>query len=118
VDWDLLRVTPPISRSTSRFIDFCLDSVIHQHVREPTRFRGNQTSVLDLIFTKFPHAVRAITVDTPLGKIGHAVLRFNYGRERAPQPFPSFRRSYIRAVKHQPMEHAQRMNWTGGIRTM
>jgi len=118
VDWDLLRVTPSISSSTSRFIDCCLGSVIHQHVREPTRFRGNQTSVIDLIFTRFPHAVKDITVDAPLGKSDHAVLRFKNGREHAPQPLPSFRQIYIRATKHQPMEHAQRMNWTGGIRTM
>jgi len=114
VDWDLLRVTPPISRSTSRFIDFCLDSVIHQHVREPTRFRGNQTSVFDMIFTRFLHEMRDITVDAPLGNSGHAVLCFKYGRESAPQPLPLFRRIYIRAAKHQLMEHAQRMNWTRG----
>jgi len=91
VDWDRLRVTPPISKSTSRFIDFCLDSVIYQHVHEPIRFRGNQTFVLDLIFTRFPHKVRDMTVGAPLGKGGHAVLHFKYGRERAPTPFPSFR---------------------------
>jgi len=114
VDWDLLRDTPPISRSTTRFIDFCLDSVIHQLVREFAHFRGNETFVLDLIFTRFSHEVRDITVDAPPGKSGHVSLRFKYGRERAPQPLPSVRRIYIRAAKHQLMEHARHMNWNGG----
>jgi len=111
VDSGLLRVTSPISGSTSRFIDFCLDAVIHQHVREPTQ---NQISVLDLNFTRFPHYLRDITVDAALGKIDHTVLYFKHGRERAPPPLPSFRWIYIMATKHQLMEHAHSMNWTDG----
>ncbi len=49
--------------------------ILHQHVLSPTRFRtGQNPSLLDLVFTKFPDSITAIEVEPPLGRSDHAVI--------------------------------------------
>ena len=50
------------------------DCFLYQHVREPTRFRNEQESTLDLVFTREEEDVKNITIDNPLGKSDHAMV--------------------------------------------
>ena len=50
------------------------DCFSYQHVTEPTRFRGEQESLLDLIFTKEEDDVKNIEILSPLGKSDHGVV--------------------------------------------
>ena len=50
------------------------DCFLYQHVTEPTRFRGNQVSLLDLIFTNEEVDVKKIENLSPLGKSDHGVV--------------------------------------------
>ena len=50
------------------------DCFLYQHVLNSTRFRGEQESNLDLIFTKEEEDVKNIEIDLPLGKSDHATV--------------------------------------------
>ena len=55
-----------------RFNECIKDCFLYQHVLEPTRFRGEQESTLDLVFTKEEEDVKNIEIDNPLGRSDHA----------------------------------------------
>ena len=57
-----------------KFYECIKDCFLYQHVLVPTRFRGEQKSTLDLIFTKEEEDVKNIEVIVPLGKSDHVVL--------------------------------------------
>ena len=60
------------------FFECIKDSFLHQHVFMPTRFRGDQKSTLDLIFTKEEDDVKNIEVIQPLGKSDHGIVVFDF----------------------------------------
>lgn len=73
IDWenrDILMGAPKIDRDLFKKTQDCF---LYQHVTQPTRFRGNASSTLDLIFTKEEEDVRNIQVLQPLGKSDHGV---------------------------------------------
>ena len=61
-----------------RFFECIKDCYLHQHVHVPTRFRGNQKSTLDLIFTREEDDVKNIEVIQPLGKSDHGIVVFDF----------------------------------------
>ena len=56
------------------FYECVNDCFLHQHVVESTRFRGEQNSLLDLIFTKEENDVKNIEVLNPLATSDHGVV--------------------------------------------
>ena len=60
-----------------KFYECIKDCFLYQHVLVPTRFRGEQKSTLDLIFTKEEEDVKNIEVIQPLGKSDHGILVFD-----------------------------------------
>ncbi len=77
--------TAPPNTVASQLLNFCSDSLLHQCVLTPTRFRVNQhPSLLGLIFVKFPHLISPISVHPPLGKSDHAVLCLTFPPTTSP----------------------------------
>ena len=63
-------------RSLSFIFNECIKvCFLYQHVMEPTRFRNQQESTLDLIFTKEEEDVKNIDIDFPLGRSDHATVK-------------------------------------------
>ncbi len=67
VDWD--NYLPDFENSfEAGLIDVADDLFLHQHIMSPIRFRtGQNPSLLDLVFTKFPDSITAIEIEPPLG---------------------------------------------------
>ena len=58
------------------FMESVRDAFFTQHVEGPTRGRGNDTpSTLDLLLTRGDDIVEDLTIESPLGKSDHAVIR-------------------------------------------
>ena len=55
-------------------LDVVNDCFLYQHVKEDTRFRNEQSSNLDLAFTKEERDVRNIEIKPPLGGSDHAIV--------------------------------------------
>ena len=70
------------------------DNFLHQHVKMPTRFRGNSSSTLDLILTKEEEDVKNIQVLEPLGKSDHGIVVGNFICEWRNKTMPKSNRMY------------------------
>ena len=51
------------------------DNLMYQHVKENTRIRGNQKSILDLILTKEEDDVKNVKVLPPIGRSDHGIVK-------------------------------------------
>ena len=74
IDWrdrDLKRGARRIERD---MLDVVNDCFLYQHVKEDTRFMNEQSSNLDLAFTKEERDVRNIEIKPPLGGSDHAIV--------------------------------------------
>ena len=62
----------------SQFLECVRDTYFFQHVTKPTRYQeGNESSVLDIIFTNEEDMVTDIEFLSGLGKSDHLVLDFS-----------------------------------------
>ena len=77
IDWNLNRCLDSESSFTAKFLTGVEDLGIFQHVKESTRFRGQQKSCLDLIFTKEESMVNEVTELPPLGKSDHVCQKWS-----------------------------------------
>ncbi len=58
-----------------KFFKIAEEKFLFQAIKSPTRFRGgNNPSILDLAFTKYPDDVSSVQMLAPLGKSDHVVI--------------------------------------------
>ena len=74
INWEENEAEGDINTLQSRFYECTKDCFLYQHVYAPTRFRNDQESTLDLIFTKEEEDVKNIEVLQPLGKSDHGIV--------------------------------------------
>ena len=77
IDWNLNQCLDSESSFTSKFLTAVEDLGIFQHVKESTRFRGEQNSCLDLIFTNEESMVNEVSELPPLGKSDHVCQKWS-----------------------------------------
>ena len=87
------------------------DAFLYQHVTEPTRFRGEQESLLDLIFTKEEDDVKNIEILSPLGKSDHGVVMCDVICEWKAKAFVIPKRLYHRGNYEQMNLLINEVNW-------
>ena len=74
INWAENKAEGDINTLANRFYECTKDSYLYQHVFAPTRFRAEQESTLDLIFTKEEEDIKNIEVLQPLGKSDHGIV--------------------------------------------
>jgi len=72
IDWAHNSVKPGATVDTSGFLECLDDSVVTQHVVEPTR----GTAVLDLVLTRDPDQISSVDVTETLGSSDHHMVSF------------------------------------------
>ena len=79
IDWKEMTTKCTETHEASKFLEAIRDSYLHQHTRNPTHFRGDQTpNVLDLIFTNEETMINDIDYSAPVGKSHHSTLLFQF----------------------------------------
>ena len=78
INWAENEAQGDINTLQNRFYECTRDSYLNQHVFTPTRFRADQESTLDLVFTKEEEDVKNIEVLQPLGKSDHGIVVFDF----------------------------------------
>ncbi|XP_052792152.1 uncharacterized protein LOC128226308 [Mya arenaria] len=79
IDWDNHTTSDNDNSDSDQFIECLRDCFFHQHVKEPTIYRGNQRpSLLDLIFTNEENVIKDLHYRAPLGNSDHCTLTFEY----------------------------------------
>ena len=71
IDWNTKRSFEAEWSFTTQFVDEIVDMSWHQHVGTSTRFRNDQHSCLDLVFTNEKEMVEGVEELPPLGKSDH-----------------------------------------------
>jgi len=113
IDWSNLTSNSAILVD---FIDTTQDLFLHQHISEPTRYRGNQTpNVLDLVFTNEEGMVSDVSYLPGLGSSDHICIRFNLNcySERSNDKLPRLNMHKADYVKMRELLNA--VNWEESI---
>ncbi len=92
------------------------DNFLHQHVKMPTRFRGNSSSTLDLILTKEEEDVKNIQVLEPLGKSDHGIVVGNFICEWRNKTMPKSSRMYNKGQYYTINMKIEEINWNEKFR--
>ena len=98
VDWINKEVLPGATVIERNFFEAITDNFLHQHVTEHTRIRGEERSILDLIFTKEEDDVKNIKILPPIGNSDHGVVIGDFICEWNSRTEPKKRRVYFRGT--------------------
>ena len=111
IDWVNNELKEGYEENEAEMLDVFSDCLLHQHVRKLTRFRNNQSSTLDLIFTKEEEDVRDIEVLQPLGSSDHGVVMGNFVCQWRSRVVQKQRRIYHKGKYEHIREGLNRVNW-------
>ena len=78
INWELGNCPDAEESMPSKFLDTINDLFLYQHVQGSTRFRGDQHSRLDLIFSNEEEMIDSIEKASPPGKSDHMSLKWNF----------------------------------------
>ena len=77
INWDTVESVKHSEHTSQRFIDAVMDSFLHQHVTQPTRYHHEQNpSTLDLLLTSEENMINHINYLPGLGLIDHVCIFF------------------------------------------
>ena len=79
IDWENNNTNVGPEHLASKFLESVRDTYLYQHVKQATRYRGdNQPSLLDLILTNEEEMIDNVVHNAPLGNSDHEILEFNF----------------------------------------
>ena len=79
IDWENNNTNVGPECLASKFLESGRDTYLYQHVKQATRYRGdNQPSLLDLILTNEEEMIDNVVHNAPLGNSDHEILEFNF----------------------------------------
>ena len=74
VDWANRITLDGAKPIDDKVLEKANDNFLFQHVKQDTRFRNNESSLLDLVFTKEEEDVKNIEILQPLGNSDHGIV--------------------------------------------
>ena len=111
IDWINKELKVGFDTNEEDMFEVISDCFLHQHVTKLTRFRNNQASTLDLIFTKEEEDVKDIEVLQPLGLSDHGVVIANFVSQWRSRVVQKKRRLYHKGNYGLIIEGLNRVNW-------
>ena len=111
IDWVNDELRPNNKVVERNLYETFYDCFWHQHVHKPTRFRNNQASTLDLIFTKEEEDVKNIEVLPGLGSSDHGIVVGNFVCEWKNRIVKKPRRLYQKGDYDKINEELNKINW-------
>lgn len=111
IDWVEKETSTGARICERNFFETVTDNFLHQHVTVPTRYRGTQSSTLDLIFTKEEEDIRNVKALPPIGGSDHAVVICDFICEWKGRAEPKKRRAYFRGKYDDYNAKLRLTNW-------
>ncbi|CAL4067303.1 unnamed protein product, partial [Meganyctiphanes norvegica] len=111
IDWTNMNLLQGASRVERQILETTNDCFLYQHVRENTRYRNMQSSLLDLIFTREEGDVKNIEVLCPLGKSDHGIVTGDFVSEWKTRAEPKPRRMYHKGNYEKIIEELNQIDW-------
>lgn len=85
INWDNLTVSPP-DKKTQDFMDMYQETNAHQVITFPTRFRNDQSSLLDLFLCSDDKSIFDLKSEAPIGRSDHIVITAKTQLKLPPKP--------------------------------
>ena len=82
VNWEEMDVRENGSSWGEDLLQLVMANTMVQWIKMDTRFRGDEESQLDLVFTKRPEEEPSIICQSPMGKSDHVVMEVNLQNEK------------------------------------
>ena len=111
IEWENKDLLPGARRIETQFLDTINDCFFHQHVKEPTRFKNNESSTLDLILTKEEEDIINIEVLQPLGQSDHGIVTADFICEWRHKVVKKPRRLYHKGNYEKIIEGLEEIDW-------
>ena len=111
VDWEDRDLKRGAKRIEEQMLDVVNDCFLYQHVKEETRFRNEQSSTLDLIFTKEEGDGKNVELLHPLGGSDHGIVMADYVSEWKSRVVHKPRRMYHKGNYEQIIEELDQVDW-------
>ncbi|MEW8545737.1 MAG: endonuclease/exonuclease/phosphatase family protein, partial [Candidatus Thiodiazotropha sp.] len=112
IDWSRQRSSANIEHSSTIFVETLRDLYLTQHVKECTRFRGNQIpSLLDLVITNEEKMVENLVYLPSFGKSDHVVLAFTFICYTELQPRSGTRYNFYKGNYMEMNKDISECNW-------
>ena len=111
VDWANRNTLQGANRIERSMLEVAEDCFLFQHVKEDTRFRNDQSSLLDLTFTKEEEDIRNIQIMSPLGNSDHGVVTCEFVSEWKQKIIRRKRRMYHKGNYEKINEELLNLNW-------
>ena len=113
IDWSAFETTSGRSVFEGQLMDKAMNVPLHQHVRFDTwEGRPGQSSLLDLVFTRFEDEVNSMISKEPLGSSDHVVIIFDYCYDPRETAVTSLRRNFHKADYTAMREKAKALDWS------
>ena len=101
----------PLSTFGHSIVELLLEKRLARHVNQETRWRVGQTpGLLDLIISRYQSDIDGLTVDAPLGKSDHAMLRFKF-RGKVEKVPDKWRRRFNNLNEAGLVSRARQLTW-------
>ena len=78
INWNTNQCLESVTSYSHAFLTLVEELNLFQHASEPTRFRGEQQSILDLVFTNEEQMVEDVQELPPIGKSDHVCQKWNF----------------------------------------
>ena len=111
INWPEEEAVGSIESYPCRLYECIKDCFLYRHVFVPTRFRNEQESTLDLVFTKEMEDVKNIEVIQPLGKSDHAVVVCDLVCEWNPKILCRPKKLYHKGNYEEMNKRLNEINW-------
>ena len=111
IDWSDMDTKQGASWIDKGMLDVVRDCFWYQHVRRDTRYMNNQSSLLDLVFTKEERDVRNIEHLPPLGGSDHEMIMGDFVTEWKSKVVQKPRRMYHRGKFDKIIEELNLVDW-------
>ena len=111
IDWQNLELMSEATAREEAMLNLMQDCFLYQHVKEPTRFRNEQESTLDLILTNEEEDVKNIKVLPPLGNSDHGIVMGEFVCEWKGRVERKPRRLYHKGRYGQIVDKMDEINW-------
>ena len=98
IDWHHMLCSLSENSKEFAFLETLKDAYFEQHIKEPTRGRGSDTpSTLDVMITKSDDVLEDVSIEAPLGKSDHAIIKASLLCNYTPKPITKTRFLYEQA---------------------
>ena len=111
IHWEGKYLRPGGKRVEREMMETLNDCFLHQHIREDTRSINDQSSLLDLIFTKEEGDIRNIEIGCPLPGSDHAIVKAEFVSEWKPKAVKIKRKAYLKGNYTKIIAELNKIAW-------